>query len=126
LKALVLAKQDARVFGGLLRCVHSISFFATPHRGGNGVTIGDIVAKTASFVMGGGRNDMVRNLKKQSKVLAQLSADFSHQYEEFQFLSVIESMDLVHAPLNPIATASPPPKLARGGTALTLTMFRLL
>lgn len=87
--------------------MQGIAFFATPHRGGNAATLGDVVAKAASFVMGSGRNDMIKNLKKESKVLAQLTADFSHQYEEFQFLSVVESIDLLQAPMNPIRTASP-------------------
>jgi hypothetical protein len=105
---LVLAKQNNRVYGALLQSVQGIAFFATPHRGGNGVTLGDVVARTASFVLGSGQNDMVRNLRTGSKALAQLSADFSHQYEDFQFLSVIESVDLIQAPMNPIRTASLP------------------
>ena len=103
-QALVLAKQNDRVFGELLRSTQGVVFFATPHRGGNGATLGEVAANACSFISGSARNELVKSLKKKSKSLAQLSADFAHQYEDYQFLSVIESRPLVTAPMNPVRT----------------------
>lgn len=110
-QALVLAKQNDTTYGEVLRATRSIVFFAVPHRGGNGTTIGDVVASAMSYLSGGGRNDLIKSLKKSSKLLAYLSADFGHQYEDYHFLSVIESQPLFRVPMNPIRTVGFPVRL---------------
>jgi hypothetical protein len=87
-----------------LHATRSIVFFAVPHRGGNGTTIGDVVASAVSYLSGGGRNDLIKSLSKSSKPMAYLSADFGHQYEDYQFLSIIESQPLLKLPMNPTRT----------------------
>lgn len=108
LQALVLAKQNNRVYKDILQSTRGIVFFATPHRGGNGTTLGEVAGRAAAFLTGSGRNDLVKSLKKKSKYLAQLSADFSHQYEDYQFLTVVESRPLFRTPLTPVRTVCVP------------------
>ncbi|KAE9377690.1 hypothetical protein N431DRAFT_527699 [Stipitochalara longipes BDJ] len=100
--ALVLAKQNDRVYDGLLRSTKSLAFFATPHRGGNGTTLGQVAVNAITFFSGNLRNDLVESLKKSSRYLAQLSADFAHQYENYDFLSVVETRGLMRAPVRTV------------------------
>ncbi|KAI9768271.1 MAG: hypothetical protein M1839_004165 [Geoglossum umbratile] len=105
-QALVLAKQNDRVYSQLRNRTKAIVFFATPHRGGNGTTLGQIAVNASTFFSGNLRNDLVDTLRKDSKYLAQISADFAHQYEDYEFLSVVETKGLMKAPIRTIVVES--------------------
>jgi hypothetical protein len=94
----VLAKQNDRMFGNILSHTKGIAFFATPHRGGRGTTLGEVASKSVNFLSGSSRNDIIKCLKENSPYLAQLAADFAHQYEDYQFLSIVESRNLYNVP----------------------------
>lgn len=55
-----------------------------------------------AFFTGNLRNDMLKLLNQSSKHLANLTVDFSHQYEDYQFLTVSETLGLVKAPVRTI------------------------
>ncbi|MCJ1388782.1 hypothetical protein MMC18_001632 [Xylographa bjoerkii] len=97
--ALVSAKQNDRVYGAIREKPKALVFFGTPHRGGNGTTLGQIAANVAKFFTGHSRNDLIESLGKSSKFLAHLTADFAHQYEDYEFLSVVETRGLINAPI---------------------------
>jgi len=101
-QALLLAKHNDRIYGELRNVTKALVFFATPHRGGNGTTIGQIAVNAVRFFSGNLHNNLVASLKKSSKYLAQLSADFSHQYEDYDFLSVVETRGMMRAPLRTV------------------------
>ncbi|ORY01196.1 hypothetical protein BCR34DRAFT_442403, partial [Clohesyomyces aquaticus] len=94
-QALVLAKQNNIVYGNICSCTRAIAFFATPHKGGNGASLSDRVASVTAFITGNRRNDILKILNPDSKHLANLTADFSHQYEDYQFFTVSETMGLI-------------------------------
>lgn len=64
-QALLLAKHNDRVYERLRQNTKSIVFFATPHRGGNGTTIGQIAVNVVKFFTGNLKNDLVESLQKK-------------------------------------------------------------
>jgi hypothetical protein len=75
---------------------------AVPKRGGNGTTLGQIAVNAVTF-FSGSRNDLVESLKKDSKYLAHLSADFAHQNEDYNFLSVVETRGMLKTPIRTVS-----------------------
>ena len=102
----MLAKHNDRIYGGLRKATKALVFFATPHRGGNRTTIGQVSVNVVTFFSGNVRNDLVESLAKSSKYLAQLSADFSYQYEDYDFLSVVEMKGLIKAPVRTVSVGN--------------------
>jgi hypothetical protein len=89
------------VYGELLRSTQGITFFATPHRGGNGATLGRVAAKALSFMSGYGRNDLVKSLKKKSKTFSVVFGGFRPPTRRFPFLEfdrVQASSESAHEP----------------------------
>jgi hypothetical protein len=99
-----MAKQNDRVYGKILNSTKAITFFATPHKGGNGASLGERAANIIKFFTGNLRNDILKLLNGHSKHLANLTADFAHQYEDYQFLTVSETLGL--AKKGPVRTVS--------------------
>lgn len=97
LQALLTANLNRR-FGSIQRSTSAIVFFGTPHRGGNGATLGQIAVNIVGFFTGSGRNDLVKSLQKNSPFLAHLTADFKHVYEDFNYLSIVETRGMLRVP----------------------------
>ena len=74
-------------------------FFGTPHRGGNGATFGQFAVNVVRVFTGSDRNDLVRSLQRNSPFLAHLTADFKHIYEDFNYLTIVETKGILKAPL---------------------------
>ncbi|KAL8819729.1 MAG: hypothetical protein Q9191_007669, partial [Dirinaria sp. TL-2023a] len=104
--ALVLAKQNDRVYASIRLSTRAIVFFGTPHRGGNGTTFGQTAANVVKFFTGNRSNDLIDTLKSSSKYLAHLTADFAHQYEDYEFLSIVETKGILRAPLRTVVVDS--------------------
>jgi len=68
-----------------------IAFFATPHRGGNRASLGDIATRFAGAGLWNPRNNFMDFLKKDSLFSENLTDAFKHQYEEYQILSCYET-----------------------------------
>ena len=101
-KALLTAHLNRR-FESIRRITYGIVFFATPHRGGNGATIGQVAANVARIVTGSDRNDLVKSLQKNSPFLAHLTADFKHISDDYSYLSIVESRGIFRAPFRTVS-----------------------
>ncbi|KAI1207035.1 uncharacterized protein F4807DRAFT_469797 [Annulohypoxylon truncatum] len=64
-QALVQAKLDDS-YSSIFEATSLLIFFATPHQGGNGVEIGDIVANIVRISLGNIKNDLLTALKHNS------------------------------------------------------------
>ena len=82
-------------------------FFGTPHRGGNGATLGQIAVNVARVLTSSDVNDLVTSLQKNSTFLAHLTADFKHIYEDFNYLSIVESRGRFRAPVRTVSFSLP-------------------
>ncbi|KAH6683908.1 hypothetical protein B0J14DRAFT_571676 [Halenospora varia] len=89
-RALVEAKLNDK-YGAIRASTFGIAFFATPHRGGNNATLGNIVAKIAKTVMWNPGNTFMDHLKKNSLFTENLTNEFKHQYEDYSILSFYET-----------------------------------
>lgn len=103
-QALIIANQDP-TFALLLKCTEGIIFFGTPHRGARtsadiGVFFFDIAQAALSvsgtrLLLGGTRNDLVRNLRANSPDLRRIIESFRHVLGKMQIVSVYETEDQV-------------------------------
>lgn len=80
------------------RTTAAVVLFWTPHRGGNGATLGQLAANIVRLFTGGDRNELVKSLQKDSLFLAHLTADFKHMYEDFDYLSIVETRGMLRGP----------------------------
>jgi len=70
---------------------YGIVFFGTPHRGGNGVGLGQVVEGIVKTFTGGGSNSLLQSLKKRGQLSVDLQDSFRPYIEDFKYISVIES-----------------------------------
>lgn len=66
-------------------------FFGTPHRGGEGTSLGSVAASVAKFVLRNPSNSLMESLKKESFLADMLNEDFANQYERYQIVSFYET-----------------------------------
>ena len=102
-KALLTAHLHRRL-ESIRRDTYGIVFFATPHRGGNGATIGQVTANVARIITRSDRNDLVKSLQKNSPFLAHLTADFKHISDGYNYLIVVESRGIFRAPFRTVSS----------------------
>jgi hypothetical protein len=69
---------------------YGLIFFGTPHRGGNGVNVGEVVAKVVKTFAGGGSNSLLQSLKKGSQLSVNAQDNFRSLIEDFWYISIIE------------------------------------
>ncbi len=103
-QALIIAQQDPS-FTTLLDHTDGIIFFGTPHRGARtsadiGVFFFDIAQAALSvsgtrLLVGGTRNDLVKNLRANSPDLRRIIESFRHLHDKMQIVSVYETEDQV-------------------------------
>jgi hypothetical protein len=67
-----------------------IIFFGTPHRGGNGVGVGQVVERIVKTFTGGGTNSLLQSLKKGGRLSLDDQDSFRPYIEDFQYISVVE------------------------------------
>ncbi|KAI1127532.1 hypothetical protein F5Y10DRAFT_193378 [Nemania abortiva] len=89
-RALVHAKIDDN-YEMIRTSTAGLVFFATPHRGGNHATVGDIVAKIARSVLSTPENTFMEALKRNSIFADTLIGDFRQQLEDYLILSFYET-----------------------------------
>ena len=97
LQALLTANLNRR-FSSIRHSTSAIVFFGTPHRGGNGATFGQFAVNVVRLFTNSVRNDLVNSLQKSSPFLAHLTADFKHIYEDFNYLSILETRGILKTP----------------------------
>lgn len=100
----MLSKNNDRVFGTIKQSTKALVFFGTPHRGGNGAVLGEVLRNITIYLSGNERNEFLAVLQKNSEFLTRLTADFRNQYEDYEFLSVVESRGARQVPMAPTST----------------------
>jgi hypothetical protein len=80
------------VYKPIREATYGISFFATPHRGGNHAKLGDIVASVAKGILRPPDNTFMEALTKDSMFAQEIIDDFRHQLENFVVLSFFETL----------------------------------
>ncbi|KAG4443916.1 hypothetical protein IFR05_000556 [Cadophora sp. M221] len=69
---------------------YGLVFFGTPHRGGNAVSVGEVVEKVVKTFSVGGNNSLLQCLKRGGKLSVDAQDNFRSHIEDFQYISVIE------------------------------------
>lgn len=92
-QALVEARIDP-----LYRCLkastYGLVFFATPHRGGEGVGVAQAAANVCSAFTGQPRNKLLESLKNKSLITELSSDQFRHQLNDYEVLTLVERRKL--------------------------------
>ncbi|KAK3936743.1 ankyrin repeat-containing domain protein [Diplogelasinospora grovesii] len=78
-------------YSSIKNATYCIAFFGTPHRGANGVALGDIAASIARFALRKATNTFLEALKKDSLFADDLVKDFRQQLEDYYILSFYET-----------------------------------
>jgi triacylglycerol esterase/lipase EstA (alpha/beta hydrolase family) len=91
---------NAYVSGDYYKSIHDatrgVIFFATPHRGGHGATLGDHMAKICRALSGDVRNNILEALRKDSMFASDINKDFARRARalEFRVLNFIENLPI--------------------------------
>ena len=88
-QALVTAKNND-AYSNVRSATYGLVFFAVPHQGGHGTTLGAIAKNIVLSVNGDSRNDLVESLKQNSLFQENQAMLFKHQLEDYQVVSIIE------------------------------------
>ena len=88
MQALVEAKLNEK-YKSIVESTRLLVFFATPHRGGNHATIGDIAAKITR--LGTFNNNLLDGLKRSSNEAARRFEQARHLFETCLAISFFES-----------------------------------
>jgi hypothetical protein len=88
---LIEASADHSTYGRLKDNTLGIAFFGTPHRGGNGASIGKIAARIVTSLNGEAENTLLNTLTKDSSVLDNITSAFRAQLEDYRFISFFET-----------------------------------
>jgi protein SERAC1 len=95
-EALVIAKYNDS-FKEIREATSSLVFFAVPHQGGHGTTLGTIARNIVTAVNGEERNDLLRSLERNSLFQKHQGKQFRQQLEDYQILTVVEDLPTVVA-----------------------------
>ncbi|KAI9853089.1 MAG: hypothetical protein M1838_001590 [Thelocarpon superellum] len=92
-KALVIAQARSRLHGALLEKIKGIAFMGTPHRGASPAFWATLVADVLSAATVGfsTNRDLVKALKRDSPVLADVSKQFIERGADFPIVSFYET-----------------------------------
>jgi protein SERAC1 len=69
---------------------YGIVFFGTPHQGGNGVLIGQVIESVVSSIGVTTKNNILEALKKEGQLSLEARESFRSIIEDFQYLSIVE------------------------------------
>ncbi|KAL8736629.1 MAG: hypothetical protein Q9181_002306 [Wetmoreana brouardii] len=89
-QALVAAKNDD-TFGDLRKYTYGLVFFAVPHQGGHGASLGRIAKNIVTSLTGSSKNDLVESLRTNSLFQENQATIFRHQLEDYQIVSICET-----------------------------------
>lgn len=84
-------------FKEICKATTSLVFFAVPHQGGHGTTLGTIARNIVTTLNGEERNDLLQSLKRNSIFQENQAKFFRQQLEDYQVLSVVEDLPTVLA-----------------------------
>ena len=89
-QALVAAKNDD-TFADLRKNTYGLVFFAVPHQGGHGASLGKIAKNIVTTLTGSSRNDLIESLCANSFFQENQATFFRHQLEDYQIVSICET-----------------------------------
>ena len=89
-QALVIAKNDDRYLH-IRKSTHGLVFFAVPHQGGSGATLGTIAKNIVLALNGDANNNIVESLKSNSLFQETQAVIFKHQLLDYPIVSVYEN-----------------------------------
>ena len=89
-QALVTAQNDKRYLD-LRKSTHGLVFFAVPHQGGSGATLGMIAKRLVLALNGDANNSIVESLRSNSLFQENQAVFFKHQLEDYHIVSVYEN-----------------------------------
>jgi hypothetical protein len=94
-KALIQAALE-KTKNHIKRATFALTFFATPHRGGNGVSIAQTVSNAIIRLSGHyfSTNDILEVLKPASANAESVTGNFRYQLEDYYFLSFFETKSM--------------------------------
>lgn len=109
-QAIVNARRNHRVYGSIPEATYvetseskaqfidgeryGIAFFGTPHRGGNGASLGKVVASIIRRTLWNPANDFMSFLRKDSRLANDLTEEFRHDLEDYYYLSFFETIPM--------------------------------
>ncbi len=88
---MINATNNNYAYGTIREATKGLVFFGTPHRGGNGVALGKVVANIVTAVTGNDRNDILKSLSTNSLLTTNANDDFSHQWEDYKVVTFYET-----------------------------------
>jgi hypothetical protein len=88
-QALVEAKLDES-YRSILDATCLLVFFATPHRGGNYASVGDVAAKICTMALRTPTNDLLNTLKRNSNEATKRFQQARHIFEKCLVVSFFE------------------------------------
>ena len=91
-QALVHSRLD-ETFESINGSTYGISFFGTPHQGGNHASVGDIGATILRGILGNPSNSFMSSLQKGS-VFSEAMRDFRYLSDSYQYISFYETRPL--------------------------------
>jgi triacylglycerol esterase/lipase EstA (alpha/beta hydrolase family) len=95
-QALVIAKNNDS-FKEIREATSSLVFFAVPHQGGHGTTLGTIARNIVTALNGEKQNELLQSLATNSLFQESQAEFFRQQLEDYQILTVIEDLPTVLA-----------------------------
>lgn len=92
-KALVRAALNPRAYPHVKESTFGVVFFATPHQGGNGVPLAQVVSNMIIRLSGCStpKNNILSALKPTSLYAEVLTQNFASQLDDYYYLSFFET-----------------------------------
>jgi len=88
-QALVTAKNND-TYKDIRDATYGLVFFAVPHQGGHGATLGAIAKNIIVSLTGESRNDLLESLRQNSLFQENQANLFKHQLEDYHIVSIFE------------------------------------
>ena len=86
----MIAKNND-LYSDLRKATYGLVFFAVPHQGGNGASLGAIAKNIVNSITGDANNDLIESLKSNALFQENQAAFFKHQLEDYQIVSICEN-----------------------------------
>lgn len=86
----MIAKAQSDRYEDLRKSTTGLTFFGTPHAGGNKAAMGKVLANILSVFTGQPRNNLLSTLEKKSLYHEVINDDFNPQLNDFEVVSYCE------------------------------------
>lgn len=93
-QALVTAKNNDG-YKNIRAATTGLCFFAVPHQGGHGASLGIIAKNIVVSLTGDSKNNLVESLQRNSLFQESQAELFKHQLEDYRIVSIIEDRPIM-------------------------------